>query len=123
MLLGSFERCTRLQEGHLDNLAGEFIDCHAAPYAKGSRLRKPKGGYRVDTRENILKPGDSEVAGVVLGNAAKSELYKRMILEEDHDAIIPSKGDPLSPAQQKVIKDWIDAGAAWVSGVVLQCKG
>ena len=29
------------------------IDCHAAPYKKGTRLRKPKGGYRVDTRENI----------------------------------------------------------------------
>ena len=99
------------------------IDCHAAPYKKGSRLRKPKGGYRVDTRENILKPGDSEAAGVVPGNAAKSELYKRIILEEDHDDIMPPKGDPLTPAQQKVIKDWIDAGAAWAPGVVLQRKG
>ena len=99
------------------------IDCHAAPYKKGTRLRKPKGGYRVDTRENILKAGESEEAGVIPGNAAKSEVYKRIILEEDHDDIMPPKGDPLTPAQQKVIKDWIDAGAAWAPGVVLQRKG
>ena len=99
------------------------IDCHAAPYKKGTRLRKPKGGYRVDTRENILKAGESEEAGVIPGNAAKSQVYKRIILDEDHDDIMPPKGDPLPPAQQKVIKDWIDAGAAWAPGVVLQRKG
>ena len=99
------------------------IDCHAAPYKKGSRLRKPKGGYRVDTRENIVKAGDSEEAGVVPGSAEKSELYKRIILEEDHDDIMPPKGDPLTPAQQKIIKEWIDAGAKWAPGVVLKRKG
>ena len=99
------------------------IDCHAAPYKKGTRLRKPKGDYRVDTRENITKAGESEEAGVVPGNAAKSQVYQRIILDEDHDDIMPPKGDPLTPAQQKVIKDWIDAGAAWAPGVVLQRKG
>ena len=98
------------------------ISCHAAPYKKGSRLRKPKGDYRVDTRENIVKAGESEEAGVVPGNAAKSEFYKRIILPEDHDDIMPAKGDPLTPAQQKLIKDWIDAGAAWPKGVVLKRK-
>ena len=99
------------------------IDCHAAPYKKGTRLRKPKGDYRVDTRENITKAGESEEAGVIPGNAAKSQVYKRITLDEDHDDIMPPKGDPLTPAQQKIIKDWIDAGAAWVPGVVLQRKG
>ena len=99
------------------------IDCHAAPYKKGTRLRKPKGDYRVDTRENITKAGESEEAGVVPGNAAKSQVYQRIILDEDHDDIMPPKGDPLTPAQQKIIKDWIDAGAAWAPGVVLQRKG
>ena len=99
------------------------IDCHAAPYKKGTRLRKPKGDYRVDTRENITKAGESEEAGVVPGNAAKSQVYQRIILDEDHDDIMPPKGDPLTPAQQKIIKDWIDSGAAWAPGVVLQRKG
>ena len=100
------------------------IDCHAAPYKKGTRLRKPKGGYRVDTRENITQ-GRGIRRGLVWipGNAAKSEVYKRIILDEDHDDIMPPKGDPLTPAQQKIIKDWIDAGAAWAPGVVLQRKG
>ena len=77
------------------------IDCHAAPYKKGTRLRKPKGGYRVDTRENILKAGDSEEAGVIPGNAAKSEVYKRITLEEDHDDIMPPEGRPLNPRPTK----------------------
>ena len=99
------------------------IDCHAAPYKKGSRLRKPKGGYRVDTRENIIKAGESEDAGVVPGNSAKSQVYKRVTLPEDHDDIMPPKGDPLTPAQQKILKEWIDAGAKWAPGVVLKRKG
>lgn len=104
-------------------LQEKCIDCHAAPYKKGTRLRKPKGDYRVDTRENITKAGDSEEPGVVPKNAAKSEVYKRIILPEDHDDIMPPKGDPLTPAQQKLIKDWIDAGAEWPKGVVLKREG
>ena len=99
------------------------IDCHSAPYKKGSRLRKPKGDFRVDTRENIIKAGESEEAGVIPKNAAKSQVYKRITLPEDHDDIMPPKGDPLTPAQQKLIKDWIDAGAEWPRGVVLKRKG
>ncbi len=101
-------------------LQEKCIDCHAAPYKKGTRLRKPKGDYRVDTREHIVKAGESEEAGVVPKDAAKSQLYKRIILPEDHDDIMPPKGDPLTPAQQKLIKDWIDAGAPWTKGVTLK---
>tara|TARA_Y100001968_G_C18815534_1_gene462171 strand:+ start:107 stop:466 length:360 start_codon:yes stop_codon:yes gene_type:complete len=101
-------------------LQEKCIDCHAAPYKKGTRLRKPKGNYRVDTRENIVKAGESEEAGVLPKDAAKSQFYKRIILPEDHDDIMPPKGDPLTPAQQKLIKDWIDAGAPWPRGVVLK---
>jgi uncharacterized membrane protein len=104
-------------------LQEKCIDCHAAPYKKGSRLKKPKGDYRMDTRENITKAGESEEPGVLPGNAAKSESYKRIILPEDHDDIMPPKGDPLTPAQQKLIKDWIDAGAEWPKGVVLKREG
>ena len=94
-------------------LQEKCIDCHAAPYKKGARLR-------VDTRENIVKAGESEEAGVVPKDAAKSQFYKRIILPEDHDDIMPPKGDPLTLAQQKLIKDWIDAGAPWSKGVVLK---
>ena len=101
-------------------LQEKCIDCHAAPYKKGSRLRKPKGDYRLDTRENMLKAGDSEEKPVVLGNAAESFLYKLIILPEDDDDVMPSKGDPVTPAEQKLIKDWIDAGAEWPKGIVLK---
>ena len=56
-------------------------------------------------------------------HAAPYKLYKRITLEEDHDDIMPPKGDSLTPAQQKIIKEWIDAGAKWAPGVVLKRKG
>ena len=101
-------------------LQEKCIDCHAAPYKKGTRLRKPKGGYRLDTRENMLKAGESEETPIVPGNAEKSNFYKLVILPEDHDDIMPSKGDVLTPAEQKIIKEWIDAGAEWPKGLVLK---
>ena len=103
-------------------LEEKCISCHAAPYKKGSRLRKPKGDYRLDTRENLLKAGDSEEKAVIPGNANDSYLYKLVILPEDDDDVMPAKGDPLTPAEQKLIKDWIDAGAPWAKGVVLKRK-
>ena len=101
-------------------LQEKCINCHAAPYKKGSRLRKPKGDYRLDTRENMLKSGESEEKSVVPGNAAESYLYKLITLPEDDDDVMPSKGDPVTPAEQKLIKEWIDAGAPWAKGVVLK---
>lgn len=103
-------------------LQEKCINCHSAPYKKGTRLRKPKGAYRLDTRENLLKAGDSEEKPVVPGNASASHLYKLVTLPEDDDDVMPAKGDPLTPAQQKLIKEWIDAGAPWARGVVLKRK-
>ena len=101
-------------------LQEKCINCHAAPYKKGSRLRKPKGDYRLDTRENLIKAGESEKQAVIPGNAAKSYFYQLIILPEDDDDVMPSKGDLVTPAEQKLIKDWIDAGAPWANGVVLK---
>ena len=101
-------------------LQEKCINCHAAPYKKGSRLRKPKGAYRLDTRENMLKAGESEETPIVPGKADESYFYKLIILPEDDDDVMPSKGDPVTPAEQKLIKEWIDAGAPWAKGVVLK---
>ena len=121
-LLGPLNAAPDFKKDVLPILQESCIDCHAAPYKKGTRLRKPKGGYRVDTRENILKAGDSEEAGVIPGNATKSEVYKRIILEEDHDDIMPPKGDPLTASEKAALKEWIDSGLKWTDGVVLQRK-
>jgi uncharacterized membrane protein len=102
-------------------LEGKCISCHAAPYKSGSRTKKPKAGLRIDTREHLLKGSDD---GVVLkpGDAANSSFYKRTILPADHDDIMPPKGDPLTKAEQEILKSWIDEGAKWTDGVVLERK-
>ena len=93
--------------------------CHSAPYESRGRLRKPKGGYRLDTKENLLKAGESEKVPVVEGDAEKSYLYKLVTLPEDDDDIMPAKGDAFTPEQKKLIKDWINEGVVWDKGTTL----
>lgn len=80
------------------------IRCHGA--------ETQKGGLRLDTRGAALGGGDSGTV-LVPGNAEKSLIYKLVILDEDHQFRMPPKGPTLSPRQQVIIKDWIDAGADW----------
>ena len=100
-------------------LESRCVSCHSAPYEKSGRLRKPKGGYRMDTKENLLKAGNSEETPVVEGNAEKSYLYKLVTLAEDHDDIMPAKGDAFTKEQKELIKNWINEGVAWDKGTTL----
>lgn len=81
------------------------FECHGAELQKGK--------LRLDRSEDAFKSADV----IVKGDAAKSELYQRIILPKGHDDIMPSRGEPLSKAQVAVIKAWIDAGAVWPDGV------
>ena len=100
-------------------LEGKCINCHAAPYKSGTRTKKPKAGLRIDNRENLLKGSDDNVV-VKVGKGADSLFYKRVILPADHDDIMPPKGDPLTKAEQAMLKEWIDSGMKWTAGVVLK---
>jgi mono/diheme cytochrome c family protein len=71
-----------------------------------------KGGLRLDSRGAALGGGDSGNV-LVPGNAAKSLIYQLIILDKDHLYRMPPKGPLLTPQQQLIIKEWIDAGAEW----------
>lgn len=92
-------------------LVESCLKCHGPNYKdKRGRVKKAKGDLRIDSKEAFLKGGeDGEV--IVPGNAAKSSFYKLTTLGEDHDDIMPPKGDPLTKAQQDALKKWIDSGA------------
>ena len=77
------------------------LECHDA--------KNHKGGLRLDSPENAFKTADT----IVKGNAAGSELYKRITLPKGHDDVMPNRGEPLSKAETNKIKDWINAGAPW----------
>lgn len=92
-------------------LQGHCLECHGP--------EKQKGRLRLDSKADLLKGGSGGPA-VKAGDAAGSELHRRITLPKDNDEHMPPTGDPLTPAQIETLMKWIQAGAAWPDGVVLQ---
>lgn len=93
------------------------IECHQKEYTdpKTGRLKKPKGKYRMDNPQLMLKGGES-AEDLVPGQPDKSGVYTSLNLPEDDDAAMPPKGDRLTAEQKELIKKWIAEGAnfgAW----------
>jgi hypothetical protein len=76
---------------------------------------KDKGGLRLDTRETLLKGGDSGLA-VIPGKSAESLLIA-LVQGFDADSIMPKKGSRLTPEQIGLLRAWIDQGLRWDAGV------
>ncbi len=74
--------------------------------------QRVEGGLRLDRREDALRGGDS---GKVFeaGHAERSELVRRVALAPGDDEIMPARGAPLSAAESRVLRDWINQGASW----------
>lgn len=83
-------------------LIDQCVECH--------RSGKAKGGYRLDTVEFMLKPGDSKTPPVVAGKPDASELY-RLIATHEEDDRMPKKADALPAKEVTQIQDWITSGA------------
>ena len=96
-------------------LETKCMNCHRAEYKieKRGRLRKmkPKGDLRMDTPEHIVKAGESEKPGITPGKPDESEILARVLLEEDHDDFMPTKGDPMTKKEVELLKKWIEQGA------------
>jgi hypothetical protein len=91
-------------------LQKKCVDCHAAPTVVDGRKKEPKGGLRLDAAFAILAGGKD---GIVLKakQADKSRLYEVVTLPKDDDDFMPPKGDPMTEAEVKLLKQWIDEGA------------
>ena len=76
--------------------------CHSA--------KKQKGDLRLDAPEYILKGGENG-AILVAHQAAKSDLYKRLLLEKDDDDHMPPDGKPqLNKNETALVEWWINQG-------------
>ncbi|HEX8910875.1 MAG TPA: DUF1553 domain-containing protein, partial [Humisphaera sp.] len=73
--------------------------------------QKQKADLRLDAKAAALKGGEGGPA-IVPGKSADSPLAKR-IASHDPDAVMPPKGDRLTPEQVALIRAWIDQGAKW----------
>ncbi len=81
---------------------------------------KSKGDLILTTEESIVAGGESG-AVFVSGDAADSELYRRIVLPKDHDDHMPPSGrKPLSDDHIKLIGWWIDNGAPFENATVAQ---
>lgn len=114
----SAEDAVSYEEKILPIFEEKCMSCHRETYKnKAGRTKKPKGALRMDDATELMKGGDSGDS-IVAGDAKKSLIYERVILDEDHDDIMPPKDGPLSKDEIELIKKWIDGGAkfgAWKS--------
>jgi len=87
------------------------VKCHGAD--------KQKGGLRLDTKEAAMKGGKTAKA-IVAGDAAKSDLHKRVLLPKTDEDRMPNEGEPLNKGQVDILKNWINQGAVWPAGVAIK---
>ena len=88
-------------------LESSCIKCHA----RG----KAKGGWRVDTRAEALKPSDSGPA-IVPGDSTRSRLV-HLVAGTDPDDVMPQKGTRLTPEAVGLLRAWIDQDLPWPDSV------
>jgi hypothetical protein len=79
------------------------IECHGE--------KKQKGELRLDAKVHAFKGGHDGPA-ILAGKADASPLFQR-VTSTDKDEKMPPKGDPLTPAQISLIREWINSGAKW----------
>ncbi|MEY5013781.1 MAG: hypothetical protein RIS92_139 [Verrucomicrobiota bacterium] len=93
-------------------LEAHCVRCHSA--------EKTKGGLRLDTKEGLLKGGDSGSVTAKKDPDALPELARRVTLPRGHEEIMPQETEPLSGPHRKWLVEWVNAGAEWPEGVVLK---
>ncbi len=72
---------------------------------------KKESGLRLDQRQEALAGGQSGPA--IVPNDPDGSLLLKLIQSDDPEKVMPPKGDPLTAAEIKLLKDWIEAGANW----------
>ena len=88
-------------------LASSCIKCHARGRAKG--------GLQIDTRETLLRGGDS--GPVVVAGQSQASLLIALVAGVDPDEVMPKKGSRLTADQIGLLRAWIDQGLAWDPGI------
>jgi hypothetical protein len=72
---------------------------------------RTKGGLQLDTRETLLKGGDSGPA--VLPGRSEDSLLIELVAGVDPDNVMPRKGKRLTGEQVGLMRAWIDQGLKW----------
>ena len=100
---------------HPVNFAQEIKPLFEASCIKCHGRGRAKGEFRIDSRETLLKGGDSGPA-LVTGKSAESLLVE-LVAGFDPTSVMPKKGTKLTREQIGVLRAWIDQGAPWDANV------
>jgi hypothetical protein len=91
------------------------VACHSG--------EKPRGLFRIDGRDAILKGGASGAAAIVPGHSEKSPLIAYVSGKAPESEMPPravrDRFRALSPDEVALLRAWIDHGAEWPAGVLL----
>ena len=94
--------------------ADEFFEAQVRPllvqHCYECHQRRAEGGLRLDSRQAMLRGGNSGRA-IVPGNAAKSLLVRAVRREHEELAMPPDT--PLTPSEVAILTKWIEQGAHW----------
>lgn len=95
------------------NLEVRAIFAHSCYKCHSSE--KQKGELVLDDRKGVMKGGESGPV-VIPGDAAGSELMRRLLLPRDEEESMPQKAKALTADQIELVRLWIDEGAHWADG-------
>lgn len=89
-------------------LADNCFHCHGPD--PGTR----KAGLRLDTEAGFFSAKEGEKPTVIKGKPMESELYLRLITDDEDDLMPPPDSHKtLKPAEIALVKSWIEQGAPW----------
>lgn len=97
-------------------LKEQCFSCHEKEKEENGRIKKPKGGLRLDGASFIMKGGkEYPEENVVAGKPDASWLLKTMALPDTDEYAMPpeGKGDRVTAENQALIKKWIESGASF----------
>ncbi|MFK7850264.1 MAG: DUF1549 domain-containing protein [Akkermansiaceae bacterium] len=89
------------------------IKCHGAD--------KQKGDLQLHTRAAMVAGGEAGTA-INIEEPHNSLLLQRALLPDDHDEIMPPKGERLTVSQTDQLRSWIAAGAPWPENLELTAR-
>src|SRR6266568_2621300 len=100
---------------HKIDFASEIKPIFEASCIKCHGRGRTKGDLSIETRDTLLKGGESGPA-MVPGKSEQSRVIE-LVAGLDPDSVMPQKGKRLTPEQIGLLRAWIDQGAAWDASI------